>query len=420
MIQKKYNSPIPENYDSEIVVLSSVITNYDSLLMLMEFSEMPEELFFNSNNKYIFRLILDLFKSKIKIDITIIKAQVNKDNGEITDKYLLELLQAYSTFNLEWHLKLLHDLAERRKLLPEIENLFEAVKTHKIDYNEFISKVYDIKNKYELNENIYTDLQVLAHQNFNDFVNNEIFYKTGIDILDEYLVGFFNQQVITIAGAPGAGKTTLGLQFVTDIGNGLIISQEMSKGELYKKLISRYAEVDSRKLIKGLNKCNDNEMDRILKAIHKVKENMKLKVVDKRLSFNQILNTIRKICRSHEIKIIMIDYLQLLTIDNYKHNRTGEYEVMTREIKGLAKELNKPIILISQLVKDGYDKQPTLADLRGSGSIAQDADIILFTWQNSIIIGKSRGAKTGQVDNIKLIGEHSYFLDVTGNKWLYA
>ena len=211
------------------------------------------------------------------------------------------------------------------------------------------------------------------------------------------------------------GKSTFAWNLATNINDTLFLSYEMERQELYAKLLARYSGVNSLR-IEG-KKCGDAEIQKLIPAIDEIKKNIRIKVYDYPLQFFRMISEIRKTCKQREVKAVFIDYLQL--IDGAKgENKEDKISVITRTLKLLAKELKKPIVLLSQLTKDVLkdNRKPTLGDLRGSGAIGQDADVVIFLFENKeletqLTIAKGRKGGLGDIDGISFEKNFSRFVD---------
>ena len=212
--------------------------------------------------------------------------------------------------------------------------------------------------------------------------------------------GFFNGQLIVIAARPGKGKSTLAWQFAQKINDGaLFFSLEMGRDELYAKSISAVTDIEVDKI--ESKKMDSVEFAKLMKAHEGFTESMRLVLYDKPKSKSNIINTIRKEHKQRNIRVVFIDYLQLIA-GGKGNNPNERIQNITMALKNLARELRIPIVLLSQLNREVEKSKrfPVLSDLRDSGAIEQDADLVLFLHEDDdtyLIISKGRKVNTGKV-----------------------
>ena len=245
---------------------------------------------------------------------------------------------------------------------------------------------------------------------------------TGLELLDKMTSGFMPGEFVVIGGRPGIGKTSLLVQLVAHMASHvpvLFFSFDNSQYLLTRKLLSHYTEIPLQKILTETPK--DNDLYNIKEAVKQVNE-LKLLVND---SCSYSMEGFRWLCEKHVkedgVRVVVIDYLQLMRLPNFRNNRDAEVSYICRELKSIAKELGVSVICTSQLSRAvetrGGDKRPMLSDLRDSGSIEQDADKVMFVYrpeyygitedmegnstlgQMEVLLVKNR---TGTTDAIKL------------------
>lgn len=240
--------------------------------------------------------------------------------------------------------------------------------------------------------------------------------STGLKDLDEKLSGLQPEQLIVIAGRPAMGKTTLGMNMIADAAirqnkSAIVFSLEMSRDQLIDRLVASEGKVPLN-MVKDGSACQTHGTE--LAAGSLLVKNAKIAICDRpSLTINAMRSIARKHKNTHGLDIVMIDYLQLMNGENQAGNRNEEISVISRNAKMLARELKVPVILLSQLnraLEQRPNKRPVNADLRDSGAIEQDADVILFVYRDEvykpesdykgtaeIIIGKQRDGEIGTV-----------------------
>ena len=250
---------------------------------------------------------------------------------------------------------------------------------------------------------------------------------TGLIDFDEKTAGLQPSDLIILAARPAMGKTALALNMAQNIALKTkkavaIFSMEMSASQLAFRMISSLGRVNMQRLRTG--QLEDEDWSRVTHAITLLAE-VKIFIDDTpALSPSELRARCRRLAKEHDVGLIVVDYLQLMQVPGTKENRTNEISEISRSLKALAKELNVPVIALSQLnrsLESRTDKRPVMADLRESGAIEQDADIIVFIYRDEyyhedsaekgiaeVIISKQRSGPTGSL-KLKFFGEYTLF-----------
>ena len=252
---------------------------------------------------------------------------------------------------------------------------------------------------------------------------------TGYTEFDMMTAGLQPTDLVILAARPAMGKTTLALNMaeyaaIKSKKAVAIFSMEMSAGQLAMRLISSVGRINATRLRTG--QLEDEDWSRVTSAIRILKDQAKVFIDDTPgLSPDVLRSKARRLKREHDLGLIVIDYLQLMSVPGNNENRATEISEISRSLKGLAKELNVPVIALSQLnrsLETRTDKRPVMADLRESGAIEQDADMIVFIYRDDyynketspdkglaeIIIGKQRSGPTGSC-KLRFFGEYTRF-----------
>lgn len=252
---------------------------------------------------------------------------------------------------------------------------------------------------------------------------------TGIRDLDDKLHGLKNGELVIIAARPAMGKSTLAVQIAEHVATtgkpALVLSQEMSYQQLADRLIASAGRVEMGAITTG--KLDDDQWTRVAAAIGKLHEIPMYLDDQAALTLAEVCAKARMIRRKHGLSLLVVDYIQLMSGSGESGSRNSEIEEITRGLKSLAKELHIPVLALSQLSRNCEqrpNKRPMLSDLRDSGSIEQDADVVAFIYRDEvynpdtpelgvaeIIIGKNRQGSTGVVRTV-FCGEHSRFDDI--------
>ena len=255
---------------------------------------------------------------------------------------------------------------------------------------------------------------------------------TGIHKFDEMTNGLQNGDLIIVAGRPSMGKTSFAMNIVENVAIQhqvpvAVFSMEMSAEQLVMRMISSWGRVDQGRLRSG--RLEEQDWPRITSAIAIMNENAKLFIDDApALSPGELRARARRLKREHDIGLIVVDYLQLMQVHGTSENRTNEISEISRNLKALAKELDVPVIALSQLnrqVEQRDNKRPRMSDLRESGGIEQDADLIVFIYRDEvynedsdakgtaeIIIGKQRNGPLGTAVSA-FLGQFTRFENLT-------
>jgi len=248
----------------------------------------------------------------------------------------------------------------------------------------------------------FASMRDMAAGNLDDIFKQHAATPTGISVIDAYLPGLYAGQLVIIAARPGIGKTSLALQMAANLpGKVLFFSLEMSRTELFARRLSGLASVEGWRIETG--KVTEDEAQRVLAAQDAIRQaESDLVIIDRLSDINIILNTARRFIRRGKISAMFIDYLTLIT-GGRGETQNLKISDITRRLKSFATENGVPIIVLSQLNRaiEYHDREPILSDLRDSGAIEQDADVIIFiheteTDETCLIIGKNRKGRTGK------------------------
>lgn len=399
----------PTDEKAEKEILASALFKKDVLYSLLE----SNNIFYNNQHRVIFNAMSELNNLNENVDLSTLRIYLN---DEKFDPLLTELAQCSLIFNHKFVIRELELKSCQRDLMLNAQDLFKSCQAGSIQYQEFIDKIIEINdliNRPARSECI--TMEEMTDQNLDDIFKITDFIKTGLYGLDSKIIGLFKTQLIVIAAAPGLGKTTLAWNLACNINDSLFVSYEMQRNELYAKLLSRYSGVNSLK-IEGKT-LNEVELIEVLRAIDQIKKTIKLTLFDYSLPFCRLMSAIRKVCKQKKINAIFIDYLQLIE-GAHGENREERISNVTRSLKLLAGELKTPIILLSQLTKDVMKegRAPTLGDIRGSGAIVQDADVVIFLYDEDektvLNVAKGRKGTLGTVTGIDFQKNYSRFVDI--------
>lgn len=430
---------LPQSTEAEQSVIGSMIIDKTAIAQVLE--RLKEEDFYRDGHKILYKAIKEMFQKDMAVDLlTILEYLKSTDMlekaGGVT--YISELSASVpTTANLSAYIKIVEEKSLLRKLIKSSTKIIEESYNGQDDVEKVLDaaqkKIFDIAEKK--NSGDYEALSSVLERGFLEIerlFNNrgEITgVSSGIKDLDEKTSGFQKGEMVLIAARPSMGKTTFALNIAETAalrhGKSVVIfSLEMPREQLAYKLLCSEASVDMLKLRTG--NLDDEDWERIAKATGPLSK-AKIYIDDTAgLSVMEMRSKCRKIKMEHGIDMILIDYLQLMSGSNTE-SRQQEVSEISRSIKALAKEMECPVIALSQLSRapeQRADHRPMLSDLRESGSIEQDADVVMFLYRDEYynkesedrgtaecIIAKQRNGPVGTV-KMAWIGAHSKFADL--------
>ncbi|EDK35878.1 replicative DNA helicase [Clostridium kluyveri] len=433
---------IPHNLEAEQSVIGSMLIDKSSIVESMEILKVDD--FYRESHKVIFEAILDLYKRDIAVDIiTLTESLKSKSKleaaGGIT--YISELSGSIvSTVNLQSYIKIIKDKSTLRKLIKASTKIIEESYNNQNNVEKTIDmaekSIFDLSNNRKVSD--FEPMNVVLERGFLEIerlFNNKgqtTGVASGFRELDAKTSGFQKGDMVLVAARPSMGKTTFALNIAeyAALREGkkvAVFSLEMSKEQLAYKLLCSEAHIDMLKLRTG--NLEDKDWENIARASGPLAE-AKIFIDDTAgISIMEMRSKCRRLKIEHGIDIIIIDYLQLMSGGRNSESRQQEVSEISRFIKSLAKEMQCPVIALSQLSRAPEarsDHRPMLSDLRESGSIEQDADIVMFLYRDEYynketeeknvaecIIAKQRNGPTGTI-KLAWMGQFSKFgnLDV--------
>ena len=431
---------LPQSLEAEQSVIGAMIIDKSAISKALE--KLKDEDFYRDGHKVIFKAIREMFSKDMAVDlVTLLEYLKSTDNldkaGGVT--YISEVSSSViTTANLEAYIKIVEDKSTLRKLIKSATQIIEESYNKQDKVEDVIDiaqkKIFDLAEKQGSNE--YESLANVLERGFLEIerlFNNKgsiTGVGSGIRDLDAKTSGFQKGDMVLIAARPSMGKTTFSLNIAENAalreGKSVVIfSLEMSKEQLAYKLLCSEANVDMLKLRTG--NLDDDDWERIARATGPLSK-AKIYIDDTAgLSVMEMRSKCRKIKMEHGIDMILIDYLQLMSGSAGSESRQQEVSEISRSIKALAKEMECPVIALSQLSRapeQSADHRPMLSDLRESGSIEQDADVVMFLYRDEYynketeeknigecIIAKQRNGPVGTV-KMAWIGAHSKFANL--------
>ncbi|CAI8381475.1 MAG: Replicative DNA helicase [Flavobacteriales bacterium] len=427
----------PQAIDLEEAVIGAMLIDEKGVNEIIEI--LSPEVFYKKSHQLIYESIERLFRESEPIDLLTVSADLKKNkNFESAggDFYLINLSQKVSSSaHIEFHSRIILQKYIQRKLITISNEIIQKSYSESTDVMDLLdeaeSKLYDVaQGNIKTSTETAQNLVIRAKNRIEEIAKQDGLsgVSTGFEKLDKLTSGWQPSDLVIVAARPGMGKTALALSMARNISVKQNIpvaffSLEMSSVQLITRLISSETGLSSDKLRTG--KLADHEWQQLNIKVSDL-ESAPLFIDDSpSLTIFELRAKARRLASSHGIKLIIIDYLQLMNIgsSNKAGNREQEISTISRNLKALAKELNIPVIALSQLSRAvetrGGTKRPILSDLRESGSIEQDADIVSFLYrpeyygimewddemktpsegQGEFIVAKHRN---GALDSIKL------------------
>jgi len=410
----------PNSIDAEYSVLGAILIDKDAIIAVADFL-LPEQ-FYNDNHMEIYKAMLELYEERSPIDIITIAEKLRK-NKALTkiggSGYLAELVEKVPTSaNVEKYAQIIRDFYVKRQLISAAGRIAEASFDDGVETAQVLDRaemeIFSLSQK-NLKKSFVPVKSALAES----FDRLDELHKragglrgipTGFRDLDNILAGLQPSNLIILAARPGIGKTALGLNIARSVAVDYkipvgIFSVEMSKEELTDRLLVRQSEIDAWKLKTG--KLDEDDFTKFSEAMG-VLADAPIYIDDTPgISILEMRTKARRLQVEKGLQLLIIDYLQLVKGRNLE-NRVQEVSEISMGMKNLARELKIPIISLSQLsraVEVRGGNRPRLADLRESGSIEQDADVVMFLFREdeenmeniTLELAKHRNGPTGVI-----------------------
>ena len=431
----------PHDIDAEQAVLGSMLTDRDAVNAAIE--TLKEDAFYRDDNRVIFQAIVNLYSKSEPIDIITLKDELESmDKFEQVGgyEYLANLPDKVpTTANVQKYIKIVEEKSILRNLIKTANEIIELGYNPTEDVEDIMDgaekKIFDImQSKNQKGYSPIKDVLVESFTKLEELYNRKQHITgvpTGFSELDYKTAGLHGSELILVAARPAMGKTAFALNIATNAalrGNApvAIFSLEMSKDQLVNRILCSEAMVDSNKVRTG--KLEEDDWVKLAGAIGPLSESEIYIDDTPGISVMEIRTKCRKLKMEKNIVLVVIDYLQLVQGNNKRiGSREQEISEISRSLKILAKEINVPVIALSQLsraVEQRPDHRPMLSDLRESGAIEQDADIVMFLYRDDyynkesekkdiaeVIIAKQRGGSTGTVE-LLWMGSYTKFVNL--------
>jgi len=418
----------PQSIEAEMSMLGAMLMDKDAIGSAIELIE--DDYFYRGVHQRIYQAIISLYEKNEPVDIVTLSEQLQHNNELASvggSVYLTALLNSVPTAaNIKYYAKIVQDKALLRKLITVATNIvtmgYEGGEDVANVLDQAERMIFDVVQKKITRE--FVPLEAILHDSFEliEKLYKQKEHVTGVPSgfvdLDKYTSGFQPSDLVIIAGRTSMGKTSFALNIAMNAAikskvPAGIFSLEMSKEQLVQRVLCAEARVDANKLRTGY--LSESDWPKLTTAAGVLAEAPIYIDDTPSLSVLEIRAKARRLKARHNIGLIIVDYLQLArgTSSRGRDNRQQEVSEISRSLKSLAREINAPVIALSQLSRAPEartDKKPMLSDLRESGAIEQDADLVMFVYREEyykpteenqgiaeIIIGKQRNGPTGTV-----------------------
>jgi replicative DNA helicase len=430
----------PNDLQAEQAVLGSMLVDKDAVITAIEILK-PDD-FYRNEHIEIFSAILDLYEKNKVIDILTLKEQLRvRGKYDVINgfEYLASLTNPmFSISNVEYYAKIIEEKSVLRKLIKATSEIsqdsYDASDEVTSIMEQAEKKIFDISQRKSARS--YSQIKDVL---IDTFANLEKLYNqkegitgipSGFTDLDNKTLGFNPGNLVIVAARPAMGKSAFALNIATNAAiksnvSVVYFSLEMTKEELTNRILSSESMVDNMKVRSG--KIEDEDWISLTKAAGTISEAKIFLDDSSGITPIELRAKCRRMKMEHNIGLIIIDYLQLMDASKNNQSRQADISEISRALKILAKELGVPIIALSQLSRAPEartDHRPMLSDLRESGAIEQDADMVMFLYRDDyynqetdkkniaeIILAKNRGGSTGTVELLWL-GQYAKFVNL--------
>ena len=423
---------MPQNLEAEMSILGSCFLSVYALDKVCE--EVTNDMFYSEANKKIFEAINELHKNKIPLDSTTLINEVEKReniNSIGGVEYLSEVIDSVITAaNIDYYIDIVREKALRRKLIEVSTSITTSAFDEESETNDIIDNaeknIFSVTKARKAGEfKIISDVMKSTQKRLEELAKNDkeiTGISTGFYDFDKLKSGLHENELIIIAARPAMGKTAFAVNLAVNAAlnsnkNVALFNLEMSAEQLAMRMISAQGSIDQNKLKTG--KLEHNDWKKVNEAMSEL-ANTNLFIEDASgISVSEIRAKCRRLAtQGNGLGLVVIDYLQLIEgSSRYAGNRQQEVSEISRSLKTMAMELNVPVIALAQLsrsVELRENKRPIMSDLRESGSIEQDADIVAFLYRDDyynksaqeqtnisvteLIVGKHRNGNTGTIE----------------------
>jgi len=404
-ILKSKLEELPNNIEAEQSVIGSILLSneiFDEISIIIS-----NKNFYDPMHQKIYAAIEKLIYSGMLANPITLKNYFENEKDELNIPEYLVKITKFSTSSRQAteYSKLIYDLFVKRELIKISENVIDTAKLNDLDNDgqkiieSFEKSLFDLAEKGSLSSSIIKfdeamrqtiEMASIAYKNDEGIVG----VPTGLTDLDDRLGGLHKSDLVIIAGRPSMGKTALATNIAFNAAKKMqedgrkssiaFFSLEMSSEQLSTRILAEQSRIKSNDIRRG--KISEEQFDKFIETSKNVSELPLYIDETPAISIAALSNRARRIKRLHGLDMVVVDYIQLMKAPNFKEGRVQEISEITQGLKALAKELAVPVLALSQLsraVEHRDDKKPQLSDLRESGSIEQDADVVMFVYREA-------------------------------------
>ena len=404
IVQSEINE-LPNNIEAEQSVIGSILVSneiFDEINMILTGKN-----FYDPMHQKIFSAIEKLIYSGMLANPITLKNYFEKEKDEINVPDYLVKITKFSTSSRQTieYSKLIYDLFVKRELIKISENVIDISKLNDLDHDgksiieNFEKSLFDLAEKGSFSSSLVKfdeAMKMTIEMASNAYKNDEgiVGVPTGLTDLDDRLGGLHKSDLLIIAGRPSMGKTALATNIAFNAAKKIqedgrkstiaFFSLEMSSEQLSTRILAEQSRIKSNDIRRG--RISEEQFDKFIETSKNISELPLYIDETPAISIAALSNRARRIKRLYGLDMVVIDYIQLMRASNFREGRVQEISEITQGLKALAKELAVPVLALSQLsraVEQRDDKKPQLADLRESGSIEQDADVVMFVYREA-------------------------------------
>ncbi|HSD98859.1 MAG TPA: replicative DNA helicase [Patescibacteria group bacterium] len=414
----------PHNLEAESSVLGAILIDKDAINVASEIL-LPSD-FYDDKNGAIFQAMLSLYEVRNPIDVVTLSSELKKQKASdlVSSSYITELVNSVPTAaNVEHYARLIKDQSIKRRLIHLAANISNESFNEEKELREVIetaeSGVFSISQGNTVRGFIPIKQSLAASFDRIDELHKKgeglRGVKTGFADLDHMLSGMQASNLLILAARPGTGKTAMAMNIAQAIAveNKVpigIFSLEMSQEELVDRLLVGQADVDAWRLKTG--KLSESDFTKLSEAMGQLADAPIFIDDTPGITISEMRTKARRLQLEHNVGLLVVDYLQLVNPGKKAESRVQEVSIVSQSLKNLARELKIPILALSQLsraVEHRGEAKPQLADLRESGAIEQDADVVMFLYRAdpdatgsplpiNLLVAKHRNGPTGEVN----------------------
>ena len=417
--------PLPYDFLAEKAIIGSILKKNETFDRANQIIKPVD--FYDSRTQRIYKSIVIMFEKDIKVDEVSLLSQLRNENilQEVGgEEFIAEItLSSFYTPNIDTYAKTVKEKALLRSLIGASNDIMELSYRQSEDVSSILevaeSKIFDISQDKlndgltKVGDTLDETIQIINELSLNDGDITGV--PTGLSSIDLKLSGLQPSQLILLAARPAMGKTALGLTMAWNAAKEgksvAFFSLEMSILQLNYRLISMVSMIDLEQVMNG--RIKDDEWELLFRSVKDIADKDLYVDETPAISLSEMRSKLKRLKAERGLDLVVIDYLQLMSADSNKENRQNEIASISRGLKSLSKELNCPILSLAQLSREAdkrADHKPILSDLRESGAIEQDADVVMLLYREDyydeednpniakVIVAKHRNGATGTID----------------------